>query len=264
MMIPHPDETYGGLAWADYSWRQIEKMAKENCVVLLPLGSIEQHGPMLPIGCDAFLAATWAMEGAKRARDRHGVKVLVLPPVPYGIAPHHRDFAGTVSLELEVYVHLIHNIIRETVRPGFKRIACVSGHGGNIVPAQAALKELSAQFHREGLDDVKLYMADDKNCFTESQHHYESLDQGQLTFHASAEETSYYMFMRPELVKKDGLTKPQMKVTTMPVHAGWRTAEITDSGASGDPTMATPDRGREIFKYWPDALADFLKRVSED
>jgi len=263
-MIPHPDKEYAGLAWADYSWAEIKKMAEETYVVLLPLGSIEQHGPMLPVGCDTFLAATWSLEGAKRAREKYGVKVLVLPPIPYGIAPHHRDFAGTVSLDLEVYIHLIQNIVREVVRPGFKRIACASGHGGNMGPAGAALKELGAQFHREGIKGVKLYLADDKNCFTEARSYYEKTDQGQFTFHASAEETSYYMFMRPELLKKEGIVKPKVKVESMPMHAGWRTKEITDSGASGDPTMAKADHGREIFRYWPDAIADFLKRVAED
>jgi len=219
---------------------------------------------MLPVGCDTFSAAIWSLEAAKRARDRHSVPVLVLPPIPYGIAPHHRDFAGTVSLDLDIYLHLIQNIVREVIRPGFKRIACASGHGGNMAPAKVALQEVAAQLRAEGVRDVRLYLADDQNCFTEASRLYERMDQGQFTFHASAEETSSYMHLRPDLLRTEGVVKPKVKVDSMPLHASWYTKEVTDSGASGDPTMASAEHGREILQYWPDALADFLKRVAED
>ena len=263
-MGPHPSKDRAGLAWADMSWREVERAAEEGFLAVLPLGSTEQHGPMIPVGCDVFLAATFALEGARLAREKYGLGALVLPPLPYGYAPHHTDFPGTVSLGLELYVRLINTVVRNVVNAGFKRIVLVSGHGGNIMPARMALKELGNELYRENVRDVKLYMADDKNCFVRNRERYDQLKQGQFNFHADAVETSYYKFLRPDLVKEEGMVEPEVKVTGMPMHEGWRTKEITDSGASGDPTLAREDYGRMTYEQVPEDLAAFLKKVAED
>lgn len=264
-MIPHPaDERYAGLAWADYTWPDLEAAAEEGRIVLLPLGSIEQHGPMIPVGCDTLIAATRCLEGARRARERFGVRSLTLPPIPYGYAAHHTDFAGTVSLEMELYIRLMKNILREALRPGFRRIVLVTGHGGNLIPAKAATVSLGAELYSEGLRDARLYVVDGANCYHGSGELYASLSQGQFDFHASAWETSMYLQKRPDLVQKERMTRPEPKVDAMPLHANWRTKDITESGASGDPSMATAEAGQRSEDCFSDLLAEFLKRVAEE
>ena len=106
-------------------------------------------------------------------------------------------------------------------------------------------------------------MADSTNCFVDDTKVYAKMKQEQYHFHADAVETSYYMFHRPDLVRKDGLVKPKLKRQSMPLGSWW-TKDITETGASGDPSKANPEYGKEIYKYFPDALALFLKKVSED
>jgi creatinine amidohydrolase len=247
------------------SWVEVGRCAKEGRIALIPLGSVEQHGPMIPVGCDFYLAHTWALEGARRARDDHGVRVVVLPAIPFGRATQHIDFPGTVSLSLETYVKLLQDIVREVIRAGFRKIACVSGHGGNIAPAHEALKDLSGRLKTEGVTGVRLYMADSHNCFSGADKMYAKMPQGQFNFHADAVETSYYMFNRPDLVKKEGMVKPKVKCDRMPLHASWFTkGDITETGSSGNPTLANAEYGRELYEYVADALAAFLKKVQAD
>lgn len=262
-MKPFDERDYSKERWEDKSWVEIERCAGEGYIVLLPLGSIEQHGPMLPVGCDRFLAESWALEAARKARENHGVSVLVCPTVTYGVSTEHIDFSGTLSLELATYINLIQDIVREVVRAGFKKIACVSGHGGNVLPAHELLRDLKSRFKKKGRTDVRLYMADKETCFMDCDSVYDQMHQDQFAFHADAGETSYYLFQRPDLIKKEGLTKPTVHGDGLPIH-GWWTKEITETGASGDPTKATIEHGQRLYAYFTDALALFLLKIKED
>lgn len=264
-MHPFNERDYAGLQWAEMPWVEVQRAAEEGRIAVLPLGSIEQHGPMVPVGCDQFLALTWALEGARRARDNHHVPVVVLPTIPYGRATQHTDFPGTISLSLETYIRLLEDVVREVIRAGFKKIACVSGHGGNIAPAMEALRDLSGKLKREGIVGVRFYFADNRTCFTRANEVYAKLKQGQFNFHADAWETSYYLFHRPDLVRREGMVKPSIKCDTMPLHLDWFTKrDITESGASGDPSVADPEYGKLGYEYFPDAIAAFLKRVWDE
>ena len=141
-MKPFDERDYAGLMWKEMSWVEVGRAAEEGRIAVLPLGSVEQHGPMIPVGCDYLLAQYWGLEGARRARDDHGVPVVVLPALPFGRATHHTDFPGTISLSLETYLKVLEDVVREVLRAGFRKIACISGHGGNIAPATEGLRDL--------------------------------------------------------------------------------------------------------------------------
>lgn len=264
-MQPFDETDYTDLQWGEMSWVEVQRAAGEGRIVLLPLGSIEQHGPMLPVGCDHFLARTWSLEGARRARDEHGVPVVVLPTIPYGRATQHKDFAGTVSLSLDTYLRLLEDIVREVIRAGFRKIVCVSGHGGNYGPAEAALRDLSGRLRGEGTEGVRFYLADNSNCFRRAREIYGKMKQGQFNFHADACETSYYLFHRPDLVKDEGMVRPTVKRDGKPLHLDWFTKrDLTESGASGDPTRANAEYGEVSYEYFTGAIAEFLKKVWDE
>jgi len=217
---------------------------------------------MLPVGCDFFLAHTWALEGARKALAQYRAATLVLPSIPYGVSTEHMDFPGTISLNLRTYLCLLQDIVREVVRAGFTKIVCASGHGGNMVPAQAALRDLKLQLKREGGKRVRLYLADNHNCFIGMDKLNEEIPQ-QYHFHASACETSYYLFHRPALVKRAGLVKPRLKRKSMPLGSWW-TTDITATGASGNPEKANAEYGQRQYESIANDLASFLHRVKKD
>jgi creatinine amidohydrolase len=101
-----------------------------GAVVLIPAGSLEQHGAHLPLATDTLLAEWVCLRAAERAA---GHALLVAPPLPFGFSPHHVRFGGTVSLTAETYVRVAAEVVR-AVRAWAPRVIVVNGHGGNRGP----------------------------------------------------------------------------------------------------------------------------------
>ena len=97
-------------------------------LVLVPLGSTEQHGRHLPIDVDLLLAESVSLEAARRSNGN----ILVLPPIPYGLNLHHIDFPGTIHIEPEVFIAYCLNVTKSVAYHGFEKILIVNGHGSNV------------------------------------------------------------------------------------------------------------------------------------
>ncbi|MFZ1201371.1 MAG: creatininase family protein [Desulfobacterales bacterium] len=110
-------------------------LAKKD-VVLVPVGSVEQHSPYGLIGTD-FIAAEAI---ARTVGD--DLELLVAPTVCYGVSPHHMAFKGTIALSPATLMAMAADIVRSLVAHGFRRILFINGHGGNIVPLKTAFGQL--------------------------------------------------------------------------------------------------------------------------
>ncbi len=122
---------------------EVEASAKGT--VLLPLGSLEQHGTEAPLGCDGIVAETIC----RMAGVHTGCSVL--PCLYYGNSHCHTAFPGTFSLSLETYGSLLSEIASEAFRNGFQRLIMLSGHGGNRRAAEAAIAKLPSSCQAEYL-----------------------------------------------------------------------------------------------------------------
>ena len=116
----------------DANWMQVEAYLERDDRVVLPLGSTEQHA-YLSLGTDTILAERVAVDAAEP------LGVLVLPALPFGIAPGFAAFPGTVSLRLETLAAVLIETLDTLYGQGFRRFLLVNGHGGNI-PVGEALK----------------------------------------------------------------------------------------------------------------------------
>ncbi len=96
------------------TWPEMNEAIAMQKVVLLPTGSTEQHGPHLPLETDVFLAEAVCLEAGRRAPDR----ILVLPPISYGLNMHHIDFPGTLHIEPEVFIAFCLNITKSVAYHG--------------------------------------------------------------------------------------------------------------------------------------------------
>jgi creatinine amidohydrolase len=120
----------------DHNWMQIEDYLKQDDRVVLPLGSTEQHA-YLSLGVDSILSERVATEAATP------LGIPVLPALPYGLTPYFLAYPGTISLKVDTYARIIHDILDSLALSGFKRILIVNGHGGNA-PAQGVAIEWMA------------------------------------------------------------------------------------------------------------------------
>ena len=131
---------YGELKWTGIP-DQTEK------VVVLPLGSMEQHGRHLPLLTDTMIC----QEIVRRSALALGDTALFLPMVWVGVSEHHRAFPGTVSVTPKTYISLLSDIVESLIGSGFKRILLLNAHGGNSNPGQMALYEVQMR-HRDARD----------------------------------------------------------------------------------------------------------------
>jgi creatinine amidohydrolase len=126
--------------WQDLTMPEFETAREESRTVILPVGSVEEHGPHLPLGTDAF----HALEVARRVAELR--PVLVAPPVFYGICRSTREHPGTLSLSGDTLRALLKDLGREFHRQGLRRLIFISGHAGGthmcaLVEAGEALLE---------------------------------------------------------------------------------------------------------------------------
>jgi creatinine amidohydrolase len=232
------EDRYNRLPWVEMN----EDIAAQK-VVMLPTGSTEQHGPHLPLDVDVFLAETVCLEVGRRAADR----VLVLPPVSYGLNLHHIDFPGTIHIEPEVFIAFCLNITKSLAYHGFKKILLVNGHGSNT-----PLVDLVAR--KTVLSTASLCAA--LNYYSLAVEAFERVKETPVIAHADEFETSLYLYLAGDRVRMDlagagddvmgrylssDSTSPYVRFNDF-----W--GRWTQRGVHGDPTRATAEKGQLIFE----------------
>lgn len=111
-----------------YTWVELKEVAARNPVVVIPVGSVEDHGPHLPLDTDNFLISSICDEAARRAEG----DILLMPLIPYGFETHHMDFPGTIDIHMEHMLHFVLDVTKSVARHGFTRILLADGHGSNM------------------------------------------------------------------------------------------------------------------------------------
>lgn len=170
----------------DLTQPEIASQLRKNPLVILPAGSVEQHGPHLPAGTDIYAASSVAHAVAERMDG------LVLPGGPLGVTPMHMPFEGTITLSPETYIRVVTETCVSTAKHGAKLLLLLNWHEGNIPSLAIAADSL----HREHGMTVLTVQA----CYVASDlfgHAY-----GGLT-HGGEIETLAMLACRPELVHLD-------------------------------------------------------------
>lgn len=121
-----------------------ELAGKPGALAILPIGSLEQHGPHLPVITDTASASAAAIRAAREVAGE--IPVAVLPGLWLGMSEHHLPFGGTITLDYDTLNRVIRCIIRSLKTLGFSRLFIVNGHGGNMEPLAVAARELAVEF----------------------------------------------------------------------------------------------------------------------
>src|SRR5580698_5251663 len=124
------------------TWPEVKRLKPATKVILLPLGSFEQHGHHLPLTTDTDIVTAVARGVEKKFAKR----ILCLPTLWPGHSTHHLFFPGTLSVSQTPYIQLVLEMCRSIVQMGGKKVFLLNGHGGNDVPVRAALRELKTEF----------------------------------------------------------------------------------------------------------------------
>ncbi|MEM8552494.1 MAG: creatininase family protein [Pseudomonadota bacterium] len=248
---------------------ELARASADGALVLIPTGSTEQHADHLPVETDIVLSAAIAEMAAARIAD--DVPVVVAPAVPFGFAPHHLSWPGTISLRLATYTALLGDVARSVLDVGFPRAIFVNGHGGNSAPLRALTGELITDGYAVGMVDYFAPAAAD----------YAKMLAGALrrTGHACEQETALMMSLtdnetRARITKAiTNLPARTMQPWVAPGHgtdpiteagAGWAAIfQADDCGYFGDPAASTHENGHALLAITVSRLADFLRSYAE-
>jgi creatinine amidohydrolase/Fe(II)-dependent formamide hydrolase-like protein/7-cyano-7-deazaguanine synthase in queuosine biosynthesis len=236
------------------TWPEAEKRFKDMDVALLPVGAIEQHGPHLPLDTDAWDAERICDDVA--AACSHP-RPIVLPLISYGVSYHHDDFPGTLSISPDTLSRMVYEIGIAAARSGITKLLIINGHGGN----SAALHFAAQMINR----DTGIFTAVDTGESSDTD--IDKLTETPNDVHAGEVETSTTLALRPELVRMD-LAKaaiPRFSSHyldfTSKRSVGWyaHTKKISESGVLGDPTLATAEKGRQMWRIMVENLVEFVE-----
>jgi mycofactocin precursor peptide peptidase len=196
---------------------------RSGALVLVPLGSVEQHGPHLPLSTDSVIAQAVA---GRVADALPAGTTSVAPVIAYGASGEHAGFPGTISIGHEALRVMITEIVR-SLALWCGRVVIVNGHGGNAAALNAAVSRLRAEGHDVAWADCDVPDGD---------------------AHAGFTETSAMLYLAPDQVRPfdavTGVTQPLAELMPGLVAHGVRA--ISPSGVLGDPMGASAEAGRDI------------------
>ena len=239
--------------WARLKAHELRALAAGDTVVILPVASIEQHGPHLPVMTDTRLGHEVAVRTARKAYARQAT--IAAPVVWHGLSEHHMPFGGTLTLDHDTFFAVLRCLVHSLKRHGFEKILISNSHGGNIVAMQTAAERLAMEF---GITVVATtYVTEAAAAIAEH------LDNQPHIMHAGEGETAMMLALEPDLVDTRDLAALATERTGF-LAAGnasfrWRSfTHTTGNGVSGDPANADAAQGEAILEAAATALADMI------
>ncbi|MFO8060537.1 MAG: creatininase family protein [Bacillota bacterium] len=235
------------------SWVELEERMEEGLdLVLIPVGSTEQHGPNGTFGVDSGRAEGFV----KRLAERLYPRAVAIPVVSYGISPHHMNFPGSITVQPETFLAVLEDIVDSLYQHGFRKFFFANGHGGNRPALTLLMGKIKADY-----PDVQAawssftYVA--KDVISER---VKSATYG----HACEGEMSQAMYLAPWAVKEDRvpgdvIMSPEQLAERDIISRAATFDEMTANGALGDASQASWELGRDIVETALDRIEASLR-----
>jgi creatinine amidohydrolase len=239
--------------WERLTAPELKALAARNALPVLPVGSLEQHGPHLPVWTDSHAAHALSVRAAEQATD---LPAVVLPPLWLGLSEHHFPFGGTISLDYATFHAVLRCVVRSLRADGFGRLFIVNGHGGNIEPLAVSARELAHEF---GVPVVATTWPQAAPAEIAA-----ILTAQPGIQHACEGETSLWLALDPGQVRGDRIADALSNAAAPAAPPGasrfWSFAERAPrTGVRGDPRAATAEKGERIAAAAATGLARMMR-----
>jgi creatinine amidohydrolase len=247
--------------WLEMTWQDLSG-GTARWIAVLPVAAIEQHGPHLPLGVDTFIAEAYLARVKALLPD--DLPATFLPLQKIGQSDEHLSFPGTLTLSSTTVIRAWSEIAESVHRAGVKKLVIVTSHGGNLQAIELIAREVRARlgmlvvvcaWHRFGYPE---------NLFTAEERHH--------GIHGGAIETSLMLAARPATVRKDEAANAVPSTVAIerefkwlhayrPAGFGWMTQDLHPSGAVGDATAASAEKGEAALDFGARAFVELLREV---
>ena len=242
------------MRYGDLTYEEIRERASQGWLAIVPTGCTEQQGPHLPVDVDTWFVEQVSWAASEKASLDHGVRSLVIPAIPFGPTPEHRNYgAGYVDLPVNLHESVVESILTSLAEQGFRKIIVWRGCGGHDL--REAVERFNTGFdgHSEAFlpghpyHDVWCRVADP------------SVPGG----HADSFVTSIALHLRPDAVRRDRIANSDQQ----PMN--WEDPDLdfarySPTGVIGDPTRASAELGAKLWEAVVGAVAEVFRSIAED
>ncbi|MYV57537.1 creatininase family protein [Streptomyces sp. SID3212] len=258
MSTDSPAETRPPLRLAEMTTVEAATAVTASPVVIIPAGAFEQHGPGMPLATDTIRA-----EGvAERVAAGLDGRVVIGPPLPVGVSPHHLAFAGTVTLTTTTLATVVREYVESLHRHGWRKILVVTGHGGNNATLTTVAQDLltthpDLQFAWTPVTPLAADVVSEMGV-------------SEVHGHSGEAETAQMLHLAPHLVHNDRLVPgttatdqldPLSRLARHGSHPALavRYDRLSENGVLGDPRWATAEDGQAVVDAVVARVTAFVK-----
>jgi creatinine amidohydrolase len=250
--------------WAEIHWPNIDSAERARWIAVLPLAATEQHGPHLPLGTDAMIAKAYL--DAVRARLPPTLPATFLPVQPVGISTEHIHYPGTLTLPADVAIKSWMALGESVARAGLKKLVMITSHGGNSAAMTLVAQDLRAFFGLFVVTTSWFRFGTPDGLF--------DADELRHGIHGGAVETSIMLARFSEHVRQDKVADFRPSSVAMdkkyrwlssqrPAPYAWQAQDLNPSGAIGDGTQASADKGERLLDHGARAFVELLAEIDE-
>src|SRR6187455_2075421 len=246
------------------TWPEINQAIEAKKVVLVPIGSTEQHGPHLPLDVDVVCPTGVAHAAARLIPD----EVLVMPPIVHGYTGHVMDFPGTTNIHWEHFIKFVMDVGKSLAYHGFKKMVLLNGHGSNVPNLDLAARRINLETDAECIaSSWWMMLSVDKNFMPAWR---QSKFPGGCA-HACELETSVYLYLDEDNVRKDKIKNGVISFNEENSPFNWVdlfaagpatiiswTSSYSSTGVLGEPELATAEKGQQVYDEAVKQLVRFV------
>jgi creatinine amidohydrolase len=248
--------------WTAIPWADVVQTDAARWIAVLPLAATEQHGPHLPVRTDVLIAEAYLAR--VRAMLPDTIPATFLPVQEIGISTEHTDYPGTLTLSAEAALRKWTEIGESVARAGLRKLVLVSSHGGNSAAMSIVAQELRARHGLLAVATAWSRFGAPDGLFTEQE-----LRHG---IHGGAVETSIMLARYPQEVRREAIAnfvpssiameqRYRRLSTHRPAPFAWQAQDLHPSGAAGDATQASAEKGERLLDHGAQAFCELLEDV---
>jgi creatinine amidohydrolase len=210
-----------------------EEAERGATIAVLPVGSFEQHGRILPLSTDTVVACAVA----EAVAERHDL--FLLPPITLSLSHEHVDFTGTVSITTDTLIRVIRDVQASLEQRGIRHLVLVNGHGGNYV--------LGNIVQEANVAGPRMALFPHRDDWSTARKAAGMVTDGHEDMHGGELETSILLHVAPELVREGYQDEDWVASERTHLHMTGM-AGYTESGLIGRPSLATAEKGRLVLE----------------
>ena len=253
----------------ELSWPEVAEVITQPNIIILPVGSTEQHAYHLPLNADSCIVTHLSERAAREMNDRHAVRTLIAPTLNYTNVDDFKKYPGTIGLSIDTTTKVIEEIADGLLATGFTNILLINGHGPNALLIPPALKKVNLKYPDSGLYALSWWSL--------GREVVPKVLKSKMCLHAEEMETSICMVAEPENVK---LEKATSEYPSYSLSEKWATPDFYGAGkyllyhsrrkypemgkspgVMGDATQASRETGEQIIDAVVNDLVQLMLEI---